>query len=64
MNGNNITNTSKTGAGVQLELSTKLRKSFFKGDDFTSKNRINHCDLFKRFVTAIEKATLAYKQIE
>lgn len=30
MNGNNITNTSKTGAGVQLELSTKLRKSFSK----------------------------------
>lgn len=64
MKGNNITNTSKTGAGVQLELSTKLRKSFFKGDDFTSKNRVNPCDLFKRFVTAIEKATLAYKEIE
>ncbi|PRS44427.1 hypothetical protein C6W19_01500 [Bacillus sp. RJGP41] len=64
MNGNNITNTSKTGAGVQLELSTKLRKSFFKGDDFTSKNRVNHCNLLKRFVTAIEKATLEYKQVE
>ncbi|MCK1981584.1 MULTISPECIES: poly-gamma-glutamate hydrolase family protein [Peribacillus] len=64
MKGNNITNISQTGAGVQLELSTMLRKSFFKGDDFTSKNRSNHCDLFKRFVTAIEKATLEYKQIE
>lgn len=64
MKGNNITNSSKTGAGVQLELSTKLRKSFFKGDDFTSKNRVNPCDLFKRFVTAIEKATLEYKQVE
>jgi hypothetical protein len=49
---------------VQLELSTKLRKSFFKGDDFTSKNRVNHCNLLKRFVTAIEKATLEYKQID
>ncbi|MBT2664911.1 poly-gamma-glutamate hydrolase family protein [Bacillus sp. ISL-4] len=64
MKGNNITNSSKTGAGVQLELSTKLRKSFFKGDDFTRKNRVNPCDLFKRFITAIEKATLEYKQVE
>ncbi|CAH0152224.1 poly-gamma-glutamate hydrolase family protein [Peribacillus simplex] len=63
MKGNNITNSSKTGVGVQLELSTKLRKSFFKGDDFTSKNRVNPCNLFKKFVTAIEKATLAYKEI-
>ncbi|MFH0066188.1 poly-gamma-glutamate hydrolase family protein [Peribacillus sp. NPDC056705] len=64
MKGNNITNSSKMGAGVQLELSTKLRKSFFKGNDFTSKNRVNPCDLFKQFVTAIEKATLEYKQVE
>ncbi|MGE7182396.1 poly-gamma-glutamate hydrolase family protein [Peribacillus sp. NPDC006672] len=64
LNRNNITNTSKTGAGVQLELSTKLRKSLFKGNDFTSKNRVNPLDLFNRFVRALEKATLEYKQVE
>ncbi len=34
---NNITNKTKTGLGVQLELSTKQRKSFFSNNDF-SKN--------------------------
>ncbi|MGE7758744.1 poly-gamma-glutamate hydrolase family protein [Peribacillus sp. NPDC097895] len=63
-NENNITNICKTGAGVQLELSTKLRKSLFKDDDFTSKNRVNRSDLFHRFVRALEKATLKYKQRE
>ena len=34
---NNITNKTKTGLGVQLELSTKQRKSFFSNDDFSRK---------------------------
>lgn len=36
---NNITNKNKRGKGVQLELSTTLRKSFFKDNDFKRKNR-------------------------
>ena len=36
---NNITNKTKTGLGVQLELSTKQRKSFFSNDDFSRKIR-------------------------
>lgn len=58
----NLTNLSKTGEGVQLELSTKLRKKFFKEDNFTRKNRKNQSELFDRFVNALEKATISYKQ--
>ncbi|MGE7878984.1 poly-gamma-glutamate hydrolase family protein [Peribacillus muralis] len=62
MNVSNIANTCKMGAGVQLELSTKLRKSMFKGDDFSRKNRINRLDRFHRFVHALEKGVLTYKR--
>ena len=36
---NNITNKTKTGLGVQLELSTKQRRLFFSNDDFSRKVR-------------------------
>ncbi|MFJ7850193.1 poly-gamma-glutamate hydrolase family protein [Peribacillus sp. NPDC097206] len=58
----NIVNRCQTYEGVQLELSTKLRKRFFKDDDFTRKNRHNHTQLLYQFVSAIEKATIDYKQ--
>ncbi|WP_270912317.1 poly-gamma-glutamate hydrolase family protein [Staphylococcus saprophyticus] len=35
----NITNKNKRGVGVQLELSTSLRKALFEGSDFSKKNR-------------------------
>ncbi|MDW4377895.1 poly-gamma-glutamate hydrolase family protein [Staphylococcus saprophyticus] len=35
----NITNKNKRGVGVQLELSTSLRKALFEGCDFSKKNR-------------------------
>ncbi|WP_057913169.1 poly-gamma-glutamate hydrolase family protein [Peribacillus muralis] len=62
MSASNITNRCKIGAGVQLELSTKLRKSLFKGDDFSSNNRINRSDLFHHFVHALEKGAFTYKR--
>uniref|UniRef100_UPI00164311F3 poly-gamma-glutamate hydrolase family protein n=3 Tax=Staphylococcus TaxID=1279 RepID=UPI00164311F3 len=32
-------NKNKRGVGVQLELSTSLRKALFEGSDFSKKNR-------------------------
>lgn len=38
---NNITNQNKRHKGVQLELTTALRKSFFTNDDWSKANRTN-----------------------
>ncbi|PJN89481.1 poly-gamma-glutamate hydrolase family protein [Bacillus sp. mrc49] len=61
-NASNITNRCKMGAGVQLELSTKLRKSLFEGHDFSSKNRTNQSESFHHFVHALETGALTYKR--
>ncbi|MBS4190480.1 poly-gamma-glutamate hydrolase family protein [Bacillus sp. FJAT-49705] len=61
---NNIVNRNELGEGVQLELSTKLRKSFFKDDDFAMNNRKQETEEYDKFVEALEKATLKYKQKE
>lgn len=62
MNESNITNRCKTGAGVQLELSRKLRNRFFLNDDPTSKNRHNQTETLDQFVSALEKATIEYEK--
>ena len=62
MNESNITNRCKSGAGVQLELSKKLRNRFFLNDDTTSNNRHNHTETLNQFVRAIEKATIEYEK--
>jgi phage replication-related protein YjqB (UPF0714/DUF867 family) len=61
---NNIVNRNEWGEGVQLELSTKLRKSFFKDRDFAMNNRKQQTEKYDRFVEALEKATLKYKRKE
>ena len=60
----NIVNRGKMGGGVQLELSTELRKSFFKDRDFAMNNRKQQTDNYKDFIKALEKATNKYKEEE
>ena len=62
MNESNITNRCRTGAGVQLELSKKLRNRFFLNDDTTSNNRHNQTETLDQFVRALEKATIEYEK--
>ena len=62
MNESNITNRCKSGAGVQLELSRKLRNRFFLNDDPSSKNRHNQTEILDQFVSALEKATNEYEK--
>jgi phage replication-related protein YjqB (UPF0714/DUF867 family) len=52
----NITNRTSRGMGVQLELSTLQRRNFFTNDDFSSANRGNTTDTFKRYVRALRRA--------
>jgi phage replication-related protein YjqB (UPF0714/DUF867 family) len=52
----NITNRTSRGMGVQLELSTLQRRNFFTNDDFSSSNRGNTTDTFKRYVRALRRA--------
>lgn len=61
MNEDNMINRCKSGAGVQLELSTKLRSRFFKDDDLRSKNRHNYTVVLSQFVRALTKATINYQ---
>jgi phage replication-related protein YjqB (UPF0714/DUF867 family) len=60
----NIVNRGKKSGGVQLELSTKLRKSFFKDRDFAMNNRKQQTENYKDFLRALEKATEKYKEKE
>ncbi|MGD6875703.1 poly-gamma-glutamate hydrolase family protein [Bacillus infantis] len=60
----NIVNRGKKGGGVQLELSTKLRESFFKDRDFAMNNRKQPTEAYKDFIKALEKATEKYKEEE
>jgi phage replication-related protein YjqB (UPF0714/DUF867 family) len=60
-NTNNIVNQNKTGEGVQLELSTKLRKSFFINYEFANNDGRQKTEKFYKFIEVIAKATLEYK---
>ena len=60
---NNITNKTKTGLGVQLELSTKQRKSFFSNNDFSKKvreDRYRWRAVMYEYAQAIEYAVKEY----
>ncbi len=57
----NIVNRGEMG-GVQLELSTGLRKSFFKDNDFAMNNRKQQTDNYKEFIKALAKAAKKYKE--
>lgn len=52
----NITNRSKTGGGVQLEITTELRKSFFIDGDWTNRSRENWTQKIYDFATAVYQA--------
>ncbi|MED3324673.1 poly-gamma-glutamate hydrolase family protein [Bacillus thuringiensis] len=58
----NIANQSQMQEGVQLELSTKLRKTFFENDAFSIDNRSNTTKTYDTFVHALKKATIKYKK--
>ncbi|QKW67560.1 poly-gamma-glutamate hydrolase family protein [Staphylococcus hominis] len=60
---NNITNKTKKGLGVQLELSTKQRKSFFSNEDFSRKireDRYRWRAVMYEYAQAIEYAVKEY----
>lgn len=60
---NNVTNKTKTGLGVQLELSTKQRKSFFSDNDFSKKvreDRYRWRAVMYEYAQAIEYAVKEY----
>jgi phage replication-related protein YjqB (UPF0714/DUF867 family) len=52
----NITNRTKTGGGVQLEITTELRKSFFVDKDWTNRSRDNWTQRIYDFATAVYEA--------
>ncbi|MFK4307394.1 phage replication-related protein YjqB (UPF0714/DUF867 family) [Bacillus sp. RC242] len=61
MNPDNIANRNGLGEGVQLELSTALRKSFFKNNEFFLDEEAKTTKEFSKFIRALEQATLTYK---
>lgn len=52
----NICNRTKSGMGVQLEITKGLRRSFFQG--LSSKGRCRKTARFREFVAAVRKALL------
>ncbi|MCT9872534.1 poly-gamma-glutamate hydrolase family protein, partial [Paenarthrobacter aurescens] len=48
----NIVNDNLLKAGVQLELTAELRKSFFVNHDWSRNNRMNVTPLFHTFVSS------------
>ncbi|HDR7429956.1 TPA: poly-gamma-glutamate hydrolase family protein [Bacillus toyonensis] len=49
----NIVNDNKKKAGVQLELTTALRKSFFENGDLSKLNRVNVTKKFDEFLNSL-----------
>lgn len=52
----NITNRTKLGAGVQLEITTELRKSFFIDKDWNNRSRDNWTQAIYDFASAVYEA--------
>jgi phage replication-related protein YjqB (UPF0714/DUF867 family) len=52
----NITNRTKTGGGVQLEITTELRKSFFIDNDWNNRSRDNWTQTIYDFAIAVYEA--------
>lgn len=52
----NITNRTKTGAGVQLEITTELRKTFFVDKDWNNRSRDNWTQTIYDFASAVYEA--------
>ncbi|MFP7732567.1 poly-gamma-glutamate hydrolase family protein [Priestia aryabhattai] len=57
----NIVNDNLLKAGVQLELTAELRKSFFVNHDWSRNNRMNVTPLFYTFVSSLQEASSSYQ---
>ncbi|PAK54061.1 poly-gamma-glutamate hydrolase family protein [Priestia megaterium] len=57
----NIVNDNLLKAGVQLELTAELRKSFFVNHDWSRNNRMNVTPLFHTFMTSLQEASSSYQ---
>lgn len=57
----NITNKNRIHQGVQLELTTGLRRTFFEGDLYKRTDRQHTTKAFKDFITAIRTALDAHQ---
>ncbi len=57
----NIVNDNQLKAGVQLELTAELRKSFFKNHDWSKKNRGNTTDIYDKFINGLKEASSFYE---
>jgi phage replication-related protein YjqB (UPF0714/DUF867 family) len=61
MHKKNIVNDNQLKAGVQLELTAELRKSFFKNHDWSQKNRVNTTDIYNKFIDGLKEASSFYE---
>src|SRR5699024_2690314 len=59
-NTNNIVHQTRSGSGVQIEMSNSQRRAFFVGGDFTRPNRGNTTQTFIDYVNAIVAGVNVY----
>ncbi|MFB5664032.1 poly-gamma-glutamate hydrolase family protein [Alteribacillus sp. HJP-4] len=57
----NIVNDNQLKAGAQLELTEELRKSFFKNNDWSRKNRENTTAIYDKFIEGLKEASDSYE---
>jgi phage replication-related protein YjqB (UPF0714/DUF867 family) len=57
---NNITNRCNSGAGLQIEISESLRKTFFKGNLKFKKGRLHKTSRFDKFCCIIKEVINNY----
>ena len=59
-NPNNIVHQTRSGSGVQIEMSNAQRRAFFVGGDFTRPNRGNTTPEFDLYVSAVADGVRAF----
>ncbi|MBR3120314.1 poly-gamma-glutamate hydrolase family protein [Oceanobacillus profundus] len=62
MSEENIVNDNQLRAGVQLELTAELRKSFFKNHDWSRENRHNTTNIYDKLIDGLKEASDIYKE--
>ncbi|MDQ0219813.1 replication protein [Peribacillus cavernae] len=62
-NDENIVNDNQLKAGVQLELTAELRKSFFENHDWSQQNRSNTTAIYYRFIDGLKAASYSYDTV-
>ncbi|RAS84837.1 poly-gamma-glutamate hydrolase family protein [Priestia endophytica] len=58
----NIVNDTILKQGVQLEISSSIRRSFFENNDWSRGNIENKSTVYYRFIDALEEASSKYKK--